>query len=183
MRRANFKKNLAVVLAVWLALLLPAAPVMAGDETSVEAGVQVLPGETLSYGASLAGFRSTMLPAWALGEPDGRGAFIFFNGWISLKLEDSVASAAKLSVWAANRGWWSSVIKISVSSDGRKWKPAGEAKVVSADFLRYDFTGSFGDVSYIMVERSQGPWSWLLLDAVGAKGGDTGKKENNNPKK
>jgi hypothetical protein len=153
-------------------LMLPGWPVMAADETDVEAEVEVLPGGGISYGARVTGFRHTLFPRLALGEPDNWRAFIFRNGWISIRLKDDVNDASMVSIWAANRGWHYSNIRVYVSADGKKWKRVGNEKVTSADFLRYDFTGSFGNVRYVRVNRSGWPWSFLQLDAVGAKGGD-----------
>ena len=168
----NFRKSLTTVLIGLLVLLLVSGmPVMADDESSTDAQVEVLPGEAGSYGASVIESRRTLFPSLALGEPDGWGAFILRNGWISMELKDSVLNARTISIWAANSGWRPSNMKIYVSSDGSEWMQGGE-KVVSADFFRYDFTGSFGDVRYIKVSRSGGRWSFLRLDAVCAKGGD-----------
>ncbi len=168
----NFKKSLTTVLfGLLVLLLLYGTPAIADDETTTEGVVEVLPGEAGSYGASVIESQRTLFPSSALGEPDGRGAFIFWNGWISMELEGSVLNAHTISIWAANRGWWPSNMKIYVSADGSEWMQVGE-KVVSAGFLRYDFSGSFGDVRYIKVSRSGGRWSFLRLDAVCAKGGD-----------
>lgn len=156
-----------------LSLLLPAIPVSAGDESSVDAEVEVLPEGGMSYGASVQGFHRTLFARWALGGPDDRGALILMNGWVSIKLENTVSDAGIVSVWVANHGWHNSQMRVYVSADGRKWKQAGNEKVTTADFQRYDFTGSFGEVRYIKVSRSGGRWSFLSLDAAGAKGGDS----------
>jgi hypothetical protein len=170
----NVKKLITAILAgLLLVLLVSGAPVKAEDETDVDAEVEVLPGEGISYGSEVVGLRSVLLARWALGEPDGWGAFIFRNGWLSIELEDNVSDADMISVWASNRGWWPSRMKIYVSANGKKWKQVGNEKVTPPGFHRYDFTGSFGDVKYIRINRSGWPWSWLLLDAVGVKGGDT----------
>ncbi len=171
----NIKKLITAMLAgLLVVLLVSGAPVKADDETDVDAEVEVLPGGGISYGANVVEFRSVLFPRWALGEPDGWGAFIFRNGWVSIELENNVPDASLISIWAANIGWWPSNIKIYVSADGKRWKHIGNEKVTSANLLRYDFTGSFGDVKYIKVVRNGWPWSWLRLDAVGAEGGDTG---------
>lgn len=155
-----------------LLLALPITPVNADDEASTDAEVEVVPAGGMSYGAKVVDSHSTLLPVQALGEPDSQGAVILLNGWISLELKDNVSNTTTISVWAANGGWQSSNMKVYVSADGKKWKQAGREKVESGDFQRYDFTGSFGNVKYIKVERSGGLLSWLRLDAVGAKGGD-----------
>lgn len=169
----NFKKSLTTVLVGLLVLLLVSGmPVTADDGTSTEGKVEVLPGEAGSYGASVIESENTLFPSWALGNPDGRGAFILWKGWISMELEGSVPNATTISIWAANSGWGASHMNIYVSADGSTWTQVDKEKVVSADFLRYDFSGSFGDVRYIKVSRSGGRWSFLRLDAVCAKGGD-----------
>ena len=168
----NYKKSLTILLVGLMVLLLvPWMPVMADDESSTDAQVEVLP-ESGSYGASVIESENTLFPSWALGNPDGRGAFILWKGWISMELEDSVLNAHTISIWAANSGWGASHMNIYVSADGSTWTQVDKEKVVSADFLRYDFSGSFGDVRYIKVSRSGGRWSFLRLDAVCAKGGD-----------
>jgi len=169
----NFRKSLTTVLIGLLVLLLVSGmPVMADDESSTDAQVEVLPGEAGSYGISVIESRRTLFPSSALGEPDGRGAFILWKGWISMELEDSVLNAHTISIWAANSGCGASHMNIYVSADGSTWTQVDKEKVVSADFLRYDFSGSFGDVRYIKVSRSGRRWSFLRLDAVCAKGGD-----------
>ena len=169
----NFRKSLTTVLVGLLVLLLLCGtPAIADDETTTEAEVEVLPGEAGSYGISVIESQRTLFPSSALGEPDGWGAFIFWNGWVSMELEGSVLNAHTISIWAANSGWWPSNMKIYVSADGSEWTRVGGEKVVSAGFLRYDFSGSFGDVRYIKVSRSGRRWSFLRLDAVCTKGGD-----------
>jgi hypothetical protein len=170
----NFKKLVTVILAgLLVVLLVSGVPVKAEDETDVDAEVEVLPGEDISYGTEVVGLRSVLFARWALGELDGWGASIFRNGWLSIELENNVSDASTISIWAANRGWWPSHMKVYVSANGRKWKQVGNEKVTSSGFHRYDFAGSFGYVKYIRINRNGWPWSWLLLDAVGAKGGDT----------
>ena len=169
----NFKKSLTTVLVgLLVVLMIPCLPVIAADETTTEGEIEVLPGEAGSYGASVIESQHTLFPSSALGEPDGRGAFILWKGWISMELEGSVLNAHTISIWAANSGWGASHMNIYVSADGSTWTQVDKEKVVSADFLRYDFSGSFGDVRYIKVSRSGGRWSFLRLDAVCAKGGD-----------
>jgi hypothetical protein len=170
----NVKKFVTVILAgLLVVLLISGAPVRAEDETDVDAEVEVLPAGGTIYGARIVGLRSVLFPRWALGEPDGWGASIFRNGWLSIELEDNVPNTDAIIIWAANRGWWPSRMKVYVSADGRRWKQVGNEKVTSAGFQRFDFTGSFGGVKYIKVCRSGWPWSWIPIDAVGAEGGDT----------
>jgi len=169
----KLRNGLAVALAGMLvALSLPVAPVMAGDETATEAEVEVLPGADLSYGARVVKSRFTLLSRRALGEPDGRGASILWKGWVVIKLESRIPDANKISIWAGRLGWSSVSMKIYASADGRRWRKVGSARVRSTHFQRYDFSGRFGEVRYIKVVWSGGRWSWLRLDAVGAEGGD-----------
>jgi hypothetical protein len=169
----NYRRIFIMVGAILLAALLVGdVPITADDETSTDASAEVLPAGGISYGYRVTGFRNVLFPNWTLGEPDDRGAFLFWRGWLSVELEDTIANADMISIWAANSGWWSTNIKIYVSADGSKWKRIGIEKVKSARFLKYDINGNFGDVCYIKMERSGGRWSLLRIDAVGAKGGD-----------
>jgi hypothetical protein len=182
MARNKIKKITVILAGLLVLLLMSGGLVKADDETDVGAGVEVLPGGGISYGARVTGVWNVLLAGWALGEPDGRSAFVFRNGWVSIELEGNVASADTVSIWAANSGWWPSLLKIYVSANGKQWKQVGNQKVTSSAFRRYDFTGSFGSVKYIKVCRNGWPWSWLCLDAVGAKGGDTGNQGKDNKK-
>ncbi len=174
MAELNYKKGLTIVFTGLLVLLLVSGiPVWADDESTTDAQVEVLPEETGSYGAWVIKSQLTLFPSSALGKPDAQGAIILWNGWISIKLEDKELDVHKISIWADNNGWWNSLVgmKIYVSADGSKWTKVGE-KYISGSFLRYDFTGSFGNVRYIKVSRASWQWSILRLDAVYAEGGD-----------
>jgi hypothetical protein len=183
--KLSFAKGLYfAVIVLMLVIVIYDRPVAATDaETKTGASVEVLPGEDFTWGARVVTSRSVMFPGWALGEPDNRCAFMVVNGWISLEMENTVGDAAVLTVWAASRGWQPSNIKIFFSPDGRQWKLAGVEKARSSRIARYDITGNFGKIRYIKIDRNGGRWSWLLLDAVGAKGGDTGTQGKVNKKK
>jgi len=144
-----------------------------GDETSVDAEVTVTSNVNQSYGDSVFASSRVLAPRWALGEPDNFGSYLFMRGWISIELEGTVADCSDISVWLAKRGWHSSRFKVYVSSDGSNWAYAGGGTCKSQGYIRYDFSGAFGGVKYIKVERDRN-WSWsiILLDAVWAKGGD-----------
>jgi hypothetical protein len=173
MKKAKVKNVIVVLVAgLLVSVLMPSAPLIADDnETSVTAEVEVLEGSGFSYGAVLIGFWNTWWSSWSLGKPDGRAATVMFNGWINIKLKDSVTDARMISIRAANHGWWPSDMKVSVSADGHQWKSVGNAMVKKNDFQSYEFTGSFGNVKFIKIERRGTPFSWLVLDAAGAKGG------------
>jgi hypothetical protein len=98
-------------------------------------------------------------------------------------VKNNVINASTISVWADNLGWQTSNMMVFISADGRKWKQVGHEKVKKDSFQKYDFTVAFGDVKYIKVSRSGGPFSWLRIDAVGAKGGDTGNQCKDDKKK
>ncbi len=65
--KTHYKKSLVILLAVLL-MVLPVSgrPLIADDETSTEAGVQVLPAEAISYGAKVAGSQGVFYPTSAL---------------------------------------------------------------------------------------------------------------------
>jgi hypothetical protein len=157
-------------------LAVQAVPAAADDgETSVQAQVEVLEKEDIIYGARVTGSWNVWMAYWALGKPDGWGAMVLFNGWISLALKTRVTDAAKVVVRVAKKGWWPCGIKVWVSADGWRWKHTGNSQVWDSDYHDYEFTVNQGNVRYIKIERTGGPWSWLSLDAAGVKGGDDGK--------
>ncbi len=162
-------KYLSVLLTgVILASLFSCPPALA-EEASTDAEVQVLPEENYSYGFRVADASNVVLPHKALHAPDSESASVFLNGWMEIKIKDKVVKPEKISIWAAKIGWQRANVKVYVSDDGRKWKQAGQITVSNPQLMKYDFSGSFGNVNYIKVVRSGGMFSWLLLDAVGAK--------------
>ena len=177
-------RNIVIGIITVLMVISPVfgIPVIADDETSVEAEVEVLPVSNISYGVKVIESPNTFFPYWSLGEPDDWGSLIFRNGWLSIELEDTIRDTETISIWAANSGWQSSKIRIYVSSDGHKWKPVGVERVAAHEFTKYEFPGSFGEVRYIRINRSGSHWSFIFLDSVCAKGGDTGKEESNGQK-
>jgi hypothetical protein len=182
--KANLSRSLFAALAVpVLAGLVYGLPAAAADEASTSADVEVLPGEVFAWTARVVACRNVLFPGWALGAPDNRGAFFVMNGWLELEMSGVVNGAEVVSIWAASHGWQSSNIRIFVSPDGRQWKLAGVVKVRSSRLARYELAGSFGKVRYIKIDRNGGRWSWLLLDAVGVKGGDAGNQGKDDRKK
>jgi hypothetical protein len=169
---------IAVLVPVAMGAISSGSPLLASDESSTAARVDVLPGEGCNYGNRVINGRTALFPFWALGKPDGRGAFILLNGWISIQLEKTVPAANAISIWAADRGWGSANVRIYISADGKKWKQVEHQRVTVADYTRYDFSGDYGTVKYIRVNHS-GRWSYLLLDAVCAKGGDSSEQPKN----
>ena len=150
----------------------PAVPVSA-EEGDVEAEVTVNAPVKESYGASIADSSRVVLLRRALEEPDGHGALMLRRGWVSIELDGVVKDGQVISVWLAKRGWRSPRFSVYASSDGNNWMYIGDGEFTSKDYERYDFSGAFGDVKYIRIERNL-LWSWsiMLLDAVYAKGGD-----------
>ena len=163
---------LAAVTCLAIATGINAAQVVASDESSVDAEVEVVSAGEESYGARVIDSSQVLLPRLALSEPDSLGACIFRNGWIVIKLGGTVADASMVSIWGADIGWQHSNVKVSVSNDGSHWTRIANLKIENALYQRYDTTGSFGDVRYIKVVRSGTPLSFLFLDAVYARGGD-----------
>jgi hypothetical protein len=164
-----------------LAIILVGLPLSAGqlyaedDETSMDAQVEVLPSVICSYGASVIGVKYTLMPFWALREPDYRTAYIFWRGEVSIKLKNTVKNTETISVWAAGGGRPAARMKVYVSKDGRRWKQVNNVKINRSHITAYDTTGNFGDVGYIRIEHQGGRWTYLRLDSVCAKGGDTSK--------
>ena len=161
-----------LLLGVVLAAGLYPAPACASDESSVDAGVTVVSPTGESYGAGVAASHRVLLPWRALREPDASGAWLYSKGWISIELNTLVRNAEMVSIWGANVGWRHSNVKVYISNDGSHWKKIANLKIKNAGYQRFDITGSFGDVRYIKAERNGTTLSFLLLDAVWAKGGD-----------
>jgi len=170
------KQTLFVVCILLLGVIFAAGqyavPTYASDEP-IDVTVTVTSSSPESYGVSVADSSRVFLPWRALGEPDGRGAWMLQRGWVSIELESMVANCSDISIWAAKRGWRSPVFKVYASTDGSTWKHIGGGKCTTTGYTRFDFSGAFGDVKYIKVRRNaSGRWSFMLLDAVWAKGGD-----------
>ncbi len=177
MKDSKRSKKLALIVGTFLvcALLIagqPAVPVSA-EEGDVEAEVTVSVPVKESYGASIADSSRVVLLRRALEEPDGQGALMLRQGWVSIELDGVVKDCQVISVWLAKRGWRSPRFSVYASSDGNNWTYIGDGECTSKNYERYDFSGAFGDVKYIRIERNL-LWSWsiMLLDAVYAKGGD-----------
>lgn len=145
---------------------------MASDESSVDAGVTVVSPANESYGDRVIDADETLLSWLALDEPDYLCAAVFRNGGMKMELEAVVSNADTVSIWAADVGLWHSNVKVYVSENGKRWQKIASLKVKSTENQRYDIYGSFGNVRYIKVERNGTPLSFLMLDAVRAKGGD-----------
>jgi len=170
------KKFLDIISILLLCVIFAAGqhavPTYAADEP-IDVTVTVTSSSPESYGESVAASSRVFLSWRALGEPDSQGAWMLQRGWISIKLEGTVANCSGISIWAARRGWRSLSFKVYASADGSAWKHIGGGKCTSRSYTRYDFSGAFGDVKYIKVKRNgSGRWSFMLLDAVWAKGGD-----------
>lgn len=154
---------------------------LAGEESSLDATVEVKGNTPESYGDWVIASRQVLLPRQALGEPNRKAVLILGDGWETIKLRDTVNDTELLSVWAASSGWGASHIRVFVSENGNCWASAGKFKVNSASFRRYDLSGSLGDIGYVKIERSGSLLALIRLDAVAAKGGDE-EPDNNNKK-
>ena len=170
------KKAFLMVSILLLGAVLAAMPQgrpACADDTSLGASVTVIPASQESYGERVVA-SSRILMRWrALGEPDGRGAWMLHQGWASIRLADTVTDCNTVSIWAAKIGFWSPKFKVYVSANGRRWTYIGSGKCTSQGYAQHDFTGTFGDVKYIQVRRiGSSRWSFMLLDAVRAGGGD-----------
>jgi len=170
------KNSLDIISILLLGVILVvgqhAVPIYAADEP-IDVTVTVTSTSPESYGKNVLASSRVFLSRWALGEPDSRGAWMLWRGWVSIELEDVITDCGDISIWTAKRGWKSSVFKVYASVDGSNWKHIGGGKCTTRSYTRYDFSGAFGDVKYIKVQRNaSGRWSTILLDAVRAKGGD-----------
>jgi len=176
--RLNIGKNVisAGMAALLLLVLLPAWPVMADSgETSTGAEVQVLPEETISYGARVTSEFGVLWPGLALGKPDRFGAICGDKSWAEIKLKTAVINCQTVSIWAGGIGWPKPRFTVYISTDGKKWKLTGNIKPNSLSPAVLSLSSDFGTVGYIKVVFSGSRLSWGLLDAVGAKGGDVGR--------
>jgi hypothetical protein len=105
-------------------------------------------------------------PERALGEPDGIGAKIRSSGAIIVELSDIITEATMVTVTAAKgRGKWDPTFSVFVSADGTEWTPVGGGTCTIKDYIDYGFTGEFGNVKFIKVERPK-ERGQLYIDAV-----------------
>jgi hypothetical protein len=170
------KKPVLVVITLLAGALLMAgqhiAPV-AAEESDVGADVTVTEVVAESYGASIADSSRVIRSSRALEEPDNDGAMMLVRGWASIELDGIVKDCQLISVWLAKRGWRSAKFSVYASTDGNNWTHIGDGECTSKDYERHDFSGAFGNVRCIKIERNLWwAWSIMLLDAVYAKGGD-----------
>ena len=170
------KKLNLVIFLVLVCLLLtvtqPALWVTADDDTSVDAEVTVVEASEGSYGAWVVWSRSVRSPRMALGEPDRYSAVFYRYGWMTIRLDDTMEDCTTLNIWAGNFGWGYSRLSVYYSADGRNWKYAGNIQPGGFMPVLYTLNGDYGDVGYIKVNRYGSFWSYGMLDAVGAEGGD-----------
>lgn len=167
--------SLVVVLLLCVALVAEqyAVPVWAEDESLLDATVTVTSSSPESYGASVAASSGVFLQGSALGQPDSWGAWMHRRGWISIELEDTVMDCSHVSLWLAKIGRRDPGFKVYISTDGSNWTYIGNDRCTTGSYTQYDFSGDFNEVKYIKIKRNgSGRWSWLLIDAVRAKGGD-----------
>lgn len=170
------KKGNLIILAVLLCLLiataLPAWQAIADEETSTNAGVTVVEEANESYGVQVISFRNVWVPGTALGEPDNSGAIFYRNSRMTIRLENMVEDCTTLKIWAGSFGWSNSRLSVYYSADGAEWSYAGN--IIPNGYMPspYSFSGVYGEVEYIRIKRTGSRWSFGILDAVGAKGGD-----------
>ena len=167
----SLKKCFLIGLAISAAVLFINPGICIAEEAEFEARVVVLPGGEYSYGTAVIGSKYTLFPSQALGQPDNQSATIMFKGSITIQLGTTISGTDTVSIWATGGGLQSSSMYIYISETGKKWTLIGSQEIVSGEISRFDFTGSFGNVGYIRIERGGWALSWLNLDAVGAKGG------------
>jgi hypothetical protein len=169
------KLNIVIILVLFCLLLIitqPALWVIADDDTSVDAEVTVVDSTEGSYGAWIIWSYNVWSPRMALREPDQYGAMFYNNSRMIIRLENNVEDSTTLKIWAANFGWWKSRLSVYYSADGKEWKYAGNIRPNGPTPVLYYFKGDYGDVEYIMVNSIGLGWSFGILDAVGAEGGD-----------
>jgi len=170
-KKSNVIVNLLLICVV-SAMALYTVPVYA-DEGSVDSEVTVVSPAMDSYGHHVAASSGVFLSWQAIGEPDLYSSWILSRGWISLALESTITDCRSISIWLAKSSWGSARFNVYASPDGSNWTYVGDGSCTSGSYARHDFSGTYGEVRYVRVERG-GSWSWsiLLLDAVYAKGGD-----------
>jgi len=161
--------NLVLIGIVLSMMLICGLPVKA-DEVSTDAEVNVVDGDTL-YGYKNVDSEDVIQEHHALKAPDTHGAGIFFHGWIIIEFKSTIAKSSMISYWASNEGWQKSNIKVYISKDGKKWTYIDQRMIENHHIQKYDIYGNFKNVRYIKITRNAGLFSWLQLDAVGAKRG------------
>ncbi|KAF5411963.1 MAG: hypothetical protein C5S38_08865 [Candidatus Methanophagaceae archaeon] len=134
-------------------------------------------GPTESYGKKVQSRRNVLYAQGALGEPDDRGALMYRNSKIAIKLEDTIPNCERVSVWVRRVAGQAPKFTVAVSSDGKSWTKIGTETCTSFGWALYDFNANGEDVKYIRITKhgssSRRWWQQLKLmglDAVYAEG-------------
>jgi hypothetical protein len=155
--------------------LVGAVPVVAeGEESSVDAEVNVIDGSEAVFGGNISAYRNVLFPTRVLGKPDLFTAWLYYRGWINIELTETVPDCTSVSIWAGYFGWSKVYFQVYTSPDGYTWKLAGNIRSNSPGIKLYELSGDYGNVRYIRVKLVGSRWALGLLDAVSAKGGDAG---------
>jgi hypothetical protein len=154
-------------------VLVGTVPVVAeGDESSVNAGVNVVDGSEAVFGGNIGAYHNVLFPRRALGEPDRFTAWLYNNGWINIELAETVPACTSVSIWAGHFGWSTVYFWVYTSPDGNIWRQAGNIRTNGPGIKLYELSGDYGNIRYIRVRLVGSRWALSMLDAVSAKGGD-----------
>ncbi len=167
MRRASVRclVFVAAALLVFCPAQMTREPV-AADEGGINADVTVVT-DGCSYGGSILS-SSRVLLAWrAVGEPDGRGAWLLRKGEIVIELEQPVSGLSSVSVWAGRLGRGGAArLYVYASPDGDNWTYLGRLKLTSAEYAEHRLDGDLGEAAYLKLRSGSSRWSIVLVDAV-----------------
>ena len=154
----------AAALLVFCPARMTRGPV-AADESGMDVAVTVVT-DGCSYGSSIVS-SSRVLLAWrAIGEPDGRGAWLLRRGEIVIELEQPVSDLSSVSVWAARLGHGAARLYVYASPDGEHWTYLGRLKLKSAEYAEHRLDGDLGEAAYLKLRSGSSRWSIVRVDAV-----------------
>lgn len=153
------------------AICLLVAPLAFGAGGSLQATFTVVSSDPTVYPTRVVACSLCLYPERALAEPDGEGALLWHNGEVVLGFERVVNDCRRVEAWVKGTGWGPGRLRVYVSEDGRRWRLAGNAEL-PAEMGRLAFEGGFGAVRYLKVVRNGWIFGALVLDALGAVGGD-----------
>jgi len=137
-------------------------------------------GLTASYGKNVHSRRNVLYARGALGEPDDRGALMYKNAKIVIKLEDTIPNCEKVSVWVRRVAGQAPKFTVEVSSDGKNWTKIGAETCTSFGWTLYGFNVNEEDVKYIRITKpgsSSRRW-WQQLKLMGLDAVYAGGKPN-----
>ena len=158
-----------VFVAAALLVFCPAQMTMgpvAADESGINADVTVVT-NGCSYGGSILSSSRVLFASRAVGEPDGRGAWLLRKGEIVIELEQPVSDISSVSVWAARLGHGAAArLYVYASPDGEHWTYLGHLKLKSAGYTEHRLAGDLGEAAYLKLRSGSSRWSIVLVDAV-----------------